>query len=161
MATRDISRGDGSGAPRAGGKWHRPYIQMDNEEKELALTLYFKQRKTVKEVAYAMGRGEKTIRKLVNAFMGTSVAAEQYIKSRSLFLAKKVVQRATVEEAVDILSRSNIGVLAPVKATADRPQILISVNQNSIGSISSSSDGLPADGSGAKLITGGGYATRA
>lgn len=143
-------------------KWTRLTKPLDNEEKSLIIDLYFKKKKTPQEIAYIMGRTNGTIYKFIKKFMSTDTMAEQFFRSRSMEMAKKVVAKADVNQLIDVLSRPNIGVLKPVSKGHDGPQIMISVNQESIGSISNGSapNSMPSPTNNVKLLVGGVNATR-
>lgn len=142
-------------------KWKRPSTRLTVEEQTIILRLH-KEGVSQSEIARQIERDHSAISRFLKRFFGTTELAQAYIQANALNLAKKVVKHATVEEAVDILSRPNIGVLQPHKTEKSGPQILISFGQDSIGGIESRSGGSPNETKGltgtperAKLIGSG------
>lgn len=64
-------------------------------------------------IAKDYGRSTDVIYALIKRFRPTVDGAEMYMRSQALRLAMRTVRKANVSEAIDILQRSNIGVLAP------------------------------------------------
>jgi hypothetical protein len=64
-------------------------------------------------IASERDRTRDVIYALVRRFQPNVDGAEAYLKSNALRLAMRVVRKANVEQSIDILSRSNMGVLAP------------------------------------------------
>lgn len=64
-------------------------------------------------VGEEIGREEKTVYMLIRRLEPTIDVSQAYIQAQALRLAMRIVRKANVAEAVDILSRRNIGVLAP------------------------------------------------
>lgn len=121
---------------RGGDDWVQPSTRMSEEEQTMILRM-LKEGLNQVEIAKKLGRHHSAISRFCKRMFGTTELAEQYLKSKSLEMAKKVVKHATVEETIEVLSRPNIGVLAPVKQVESGPRILISVGQDSIGAIQS------------------------
>lgn len=59
------------------------------------------------------GKDARTVYQLVRRLEPSTEIAELYLKSSALRLAMRIVRDANVPEAIDILSRKNIGVIAP------------------------------------------------
>jgi hypothetical protein len=64
-------------------------------------------------IAEEWHRSPDSIRTLIRRFQPNVDGAEAYIKANALKLAMRVVRKASVDHAIDLLSRSNVGVLAP------------------------------------------------
>lgn len=107
--------------------------QLSHEE-VLAIVEAYDAGKTAKELAYTFGRGLATIKRLISKYHPTTALAERYIKANAMTLATRVVRHASVEEAVDVLSRPNVGVLQPNK-TGGGLGIFLSVNADSCGGV--------------------------
>lgn len=67
------------------------------------------------EIARDYDRTQDTVYNLVRRFIPSVEAADSYLKANALRLAMRVVRKANVDQSIDILSRSNIGALAPAK----------------------------------------------
>src|ERR1700680_4687918 len=63
--------------------------------------------------AVQMGIDSREVDRVVESFLPTTDIAREYLKARSFRLAVRAVRKANVDQALDILSRPNIGVLAP------------------------------------------------
>lgn len=64
-------------------------------------------------IAEERHRSPDSIRTLIRRFQPNVDGAEAYVRANALRLAMRVVRKATVDQSIDILSRSNVGVLAP------------------------------------------------
>lgn len=84
------------------------------EQEVLVVLEMWDQKKTVREIAYHLGRSEKAILNAVRKYNPSTRLAERYIRASALKLAEKVVKHASVEEAIDVLTRPNVGVLQPI-----------------------------------------------
>lgn len=115
--------------------WRAGSRPMDFEEKEMVLRMYSDERLTIAEIARRTGRKHGTISKFLHSMSPTAYLAQSFLKANAMTLAKRVVEKADVNQAIDILSRPNIGVLKPMQKGADAPQIHISVNTDSIGAV--------------------------
>lgn len=93
------------------------------------------------EIAAKLERTPGCISRFFKRFFGTTELAEQFIKASSLKMAQKMVKHATVQETIEILSRPNIGVLAPAKQVAQGHQFIVSFGQDSIGGVEARPDG--------------------
>ncbi len=62
-----------------------------------------------------LGRPHTTIWAVIRRLRPTTGIAGDYIKANAFKLAHRIVQHASVEQSIDILSRPNIGVLEPIK----------------------------------------------
>lgn len=143
--------------------YRRSVRPMDMEEKAEVLRLYFKERKTITDIAKELGRKHETISKFIRTMTDSTQVAQQFLKAKAFELTKRVVEKANVDQAIEILSRPNVGVLEPHKKGNDAPQIMISVNTESIGAVvmpvtgpnSSDTPILPPSDAPAKLIGAG------
>lgn len=109
--------------------------RLTMNEKNLILEMRFKQLKTCKVIAYTLGRSRKTIEKFIHSVTDSTPLATAMIRASASKLVKRVLDKADVDQVIDILSRPNIGVLKPINKQADGPQIMISVNQESLGGV--------------------------
>lgn len=82
---------------------HKRYTQAENRPVKESLDL----------IAERMGRSPEVIKQVIRRFRPAVDGAEAYLKAQSLRLAMRVVRKANVDQSIDVLSRSNIGVLAP------------------------------------------------
>lgn len=77
------------------------------------------QNKSIMESCELIGkhlqRDTTTIWAVIRRLRPTSGIAGDYIRANAFKLAHRVVEQASVEQALDILSRPNIGVLEPIK----------------------------------------------
>lgn len=71
------------------------------------------QKDAAKVIAEVYDRPIETILSVLKRFRPSIDAASAYMQAESLRLAMRVVRKANVSESIDILSRQNIGVLAP------------------------------------------------
>jgi hypothetical protein len=80
----------------------------------------------------------KVIQRVWRMFQPTTGLAVDYIRARAFKLARKVVKDASVSEAMDILSRPNIGVLEPIKKqeSGHVGGFIMSVQSDSLGAVS-------------------------
>jgi hypothetical protein len=89
-----------------------------------------------KSVAETMGRDWKVIASVMYRLQPTTDFAKVYLKAEALKLARRVVRNANVGEALDVLTRPNIGVLQPIKSRASGgAQVFCSITLDSIGAI--------------------------
>lgn len=116
-------------------------------EKNLILEMRFKHLKSAKTIAYELGRNRKTIDRFIHSMTDSTPLATAMIKASAHHLVKRVLDKADVNQALDILSRPNIGVLKPINRQADGPQIMISVNQESLGGVQQVGVGIPGGSS--------------
>lgn len=100
-----------------------------DQERELVVR-YVKQGMTNDEIALLVGWHTDEVRNTRAIFFPTQGLAKDYLKANALRLAMRIVEEANVEEAVDILSRPNIGVLKPAEKPNSRPNIGIITNIN-------------------------------
>lgn len=87
-------------------------------------------------VAEKTGFDEKTVARVWRMMQPTTGLATDFLKARAFRLARKVVRDASVDQALDILSRPNIGVLDPIKKQEGGPGgFFISVTADSCGAV--------------------------
>lgn len=113
----------------------RSSTRLTMEEKSLILDMRIKGGVSVDQIAFRLGRDRKTIGRFVSSMTDSTPLATAMIRAGAHKLAKKVLEKADVDQALDILSRPNIGVLRPIQKVSDGPQIMISVNQDSLGGV--------------------------
>lgn len=88
------------------------------------------------QIAGDYGRTKDVIYALVRRFVPSVDAADAYLKSNALRLAMRVVRKADVDQAIDVLSRSNIGVLAPKQeAGGNAGGFFLSVTADTCGAV--------------------------
>ena len=88
-------------------------------------------------VGRVMGWPATTIWALQKRLQPTTDLATDILKAGSANLAKKIVRKATVDQAIEVLSRTNIGVLSPAKEQGNQgQQFVIGVNVDSLGAVS-------------------------
>lgn len=90
-----------------------------------------------RRVADDMGIAADTVYAVQKRMRPTTEVATQYLQSQSLKLAMRVVRKANVEQALNILSRPNIGVLeSPAGASGGGGhQFMVGVAIDSLGSV--------------------------
>lgn len=88
-------------------------------------------------IAPIYNRSPETIYYHIQRFRSTSGAAADYLRSNALKMAMRVVRKANVDQAIDVLSRPNIGVLEPAKGkeSGGGGGFFISVNADSCGAV--------------------------
>lgn len=115
------------------------YAFADDEEREYIVKQVEKGR-TDREIHELMrgGYSLEQIREIRCEYFPTAGLAQYYLKSQALKMARRIVEEANVEESIDILSRPNIGVLAPaLKSTAGplRTAVMTSVQPADLGGV--------------------------
>lgn len=115
--------------------WRAGSRPMDNEEKEMVLHMYADDKISIAEIARRTGRKHETISRFLRSMSPTAYLAQGFLRANALTLAKRIVEKSTVSEAIDVLSRPNIGALKPLQRGSDAPSIMISVNTDSIGAV--------------------------
>ena len=109
---------------------------LNADEKTAILTLTQKGR-TIPQVAKAIGRNESTITRFLVRMADTSVLAKATLKAGAARLAERVVEKANVVEAVEVLSRPGMDVLQPaaIKGGGGGFGIQVSVGVGSCGTV--------------------------
>lgn len=112
------------------------YDYRDDEETEHIVNMLASGKSTL-EAAAASGWSFEQVRTIRAQYFPTTGLAQHYLRANALTLAKRIVLEANVEEAVDILSRPNLGVLRPhEKPGAVAPtQVLTSVRPEHLGGV--------------------------
>lgn len=127
--------------------------QLSNDEKVVILTMS-QAGKSVDEVAKAVDRPKNTVSRFLVKMSDTSVLAKAVIKAGAVTLAQRVVAKAEVREAIDVLSRPGMGVIEPVAPKGGNQGfgIQVSVGVASCGTVikieGGSNNGLQQLGSG-------------
>jgi hypothetical protein len=89
-----------------------------------------------KILATQFDRTPATILNLLKRFRPTTKTAQSYMEAQALKLAMRVVRNADVDQAIDVLSRPNLAVLAPAKEIASGPQgFFLSVQAENLGAV--------------------------
>jgi hypothetical protein len=78
---------------------------------------------SVRLMATRLGCSPRAIRRVLARFRDTRGAAARYLQAQALRLAERVVRDATVEQALDVLSRPGVEVLQPAVPRAGGPQV--------------------------------------
>jgi hypothetical protein len=79
------------------------------------------------EIGELYQRSPSIIQRLASRILAdTTGVAQQYFKANALKLAMRVVRDGSVQQSMDVLERSNVGVLAPKKATAEGSRGILS-----------------------------------
>lgn len=87
-------------------------------------------------VGYEYGREPDTIYAIMRRFEPTTDVAQAYLQSQALRLAMRVVRESNAPEAIDVLSRKNIGVLAPkTESAGGGGGFFLSVTAESCGAV--------------------------
>jgi hypothetical protein len=77
-----------------------------------------------------------SVYRTIRRFRPTVDMAALHLKASAYRLARRVVNKASVEQSIDILSRSNMGVLAPAKAQMSGPTgFFLSVKADTCGAV--------------------------
>ena len=94
-------------------------------------------KRTLVEVAEEFGRTAETIAGLLKSLRPTTELARATLLSRANELVTKVVDKADVDQIIDVLSRTNVGVLDPIaKGRGDtNVGIMVSVQQGSLAAV--------------------------
>lgn len=118
--------------------------RIDDEEKEYMLGLYEQSIKnghglmaTYGFIARATKHSEKTVARVMRQLMPTTKLATAKLRAGSSKLVDRLLAKAEVPDILDILSRPNIGVLAPAsKGGSDGPTgVFVSVQSESCGAV--------------------------
>lgn len=118
--------------------------RIDDEEKEYMLGLYEQSIKsghglmaTYGFIARATKHSEATVARVMRSLMPTTKLATAKLRAGSSKLVDRLLAKAEVPDILDILSRPNIGVLAPVsKGGSDGPTgVFVSVQSESCGAV--------------------------
>ena len=125
---------EGRNRSRIGQGARYPY--RDDEEREQVCDR-IERGATNEDIAAAVGWTPEEVRDCRARFYPTKGLAERYLRANALKMAMRVVQEANVEETIDVLSRPNIGVLAPaVKPGATQNfGIFTNIQLDSLGAV--------------------------
>lgn len=108
---------------------------MGPDEKMAILDEWESGKLTAKDLAFKYGRSVAAIKKLIRRYHPSTTLATRLIRANAERLALRVIRHATVEDAIDVLSRPNIDVLKP-NSTNNRPLgIFSSVSLDSCGAV--------------------------
>ena len=81
-------------------------------------------------------RSVEAVRSCLNRYSDTTAIAEATFKRDAVVMAERVIKRGSTEELIDVMSRPNIGVLAPAVKPGTQPggfSIQVSVGVASLG----------------------------
>lgn len=118
--------------------------QLDSDTKELILEM-LDQGITPRNIAYKIGVHASTVSRVKTKYSSTAKLATRLIRANAEVLAQRIVDRATVDEAIQVLSRPNIDVLKPITKNDGNTGIFISVGAASLGAFANTEEpmGLP------------------
>lgn len=97
-----------------------------------------KQRMQIYEELAAQFEGKyhvASIGQAIQRFMPTTDLAEALLQKKAFRLASRIARKANVTEAIDVLSRPNIGVLAPIKKVEGGGGFVLSISMDSCGAV--------------------------
>jgi len=98
--------------------------------------------KDIKLVAKEFGRHPDTIRRLLAKYKSTTTLALHTIRARANELVERVLEKADVDQLIDVLQRSNVGVLDPLKTAGGgggtSVGVLVSVNPGNLAAVDAS-----------------------
>lgn len=113
-------------------------IQVSSGEKNDIL-IASQSGKTIKEIAFSFGRDQSTISKILKDLRPTTALARATILAKASELVDRVLEKADVDQAIDILQRANIGVLEPLAkgggGSGGNVGILVSVSPGSLPAV--------------------------
>lgn len=120
-------------APRIGTS---KYPYRDDMEREI-IVKQIRKGAPDEDIAAMTGWSNEEVREVRRVFFPTASLAADYLRASSLRLAMRVVEEANVEEAVDILSRPNIGVLEPARKADAGPKFafMTNITTHTLGSV--------------------------
>jgi hypothetical protein len=121
--------------PKVGPQNEKKPARMSSDEKVTILTMSRNQ-KSIDEIAYAVGRSRTTVQRFLAEMIDTSELAKVTLKAGAVKLAERIIKKAEVREAIDVLSRPDIGVIAPAqKGLPVSGGIQVSVGVSSCGTV--------------------------
>lgn len=88
-----------------------------------------------RDIAKKYGRHEQSIYSLVKRYHPSTILATRLLRANAEKLAERVIKHATVEEAIDVLSRPNMEVLRPIAKESVATGFFTSVSLDSLGSV--------------------------
>lgn len=110
--------------------------RMTTDEKVTILTLSRAQ-KSIDEIADSVGRSRTTIQRFLAEMIDTSELAKVTLRAGAVKLAERIIKKAEVREAIDVLSRPDIAVIAPAQKglPVGSGGIQVSVGVSSCGTV--------------------------
>lgn len=105
--------------------------------------------KSVAAIADIIERTSDTVRKFVNSMSDTTHLATLTVKHRAVEVMGKVLDKGSTAELIDVLSRPNIGVLAPAEKPGSgggKFDIQVSVGVASLGAMKAGVEISAGDG---------------
>jgi len=118
-------------------------LAMSNGEKSDILSYIQKfPDKPLSEVARHFARSESAIRELIAKLKPTTALAHATLLARASELIDKVIDKADVDQIIDLLQRPNVGVLAPMAAkgggSSTNVGLFVSVSPSNLPAIDAS-----------------------
>jgi len=89
---------------------------------------------SLRAIAAKSGRSLNAISRLIRQFSPSSILAERFLRANALALAERIVAKADVPQAIEVLSRPNIGVLASSRASGG-VSVMMSISNDSLGGV--------------------------
>lgn len=92
--------------------------------------------KFVQAMAAKYDKDEVTIWRFIRSVRDTTSLARAYFRAKAYTLTKRVVEKANVDQSIDILTRPNMGVLDPINRDGNGATgVFVSVSAGSCGAI--------------------------
>lgn len=129
-------------------------------EKNDILDAFVNKKKTIQAISKEFGRDCSTIARLLKDYKPTTLLARASLQARASELVDRVLEKADVDQLIDILQRPNIGVLDPVAPRGGgggtNVGILVSVTPASLPAVDAATytDGKPVLQAGEDIIEG-------
>lgn len=118
-------------------------VRIPLQEIDIMLSAYKRQagqvpRMQIYQDLYELFEGKyhvNSIASVIQRYQPTTNIAEVILKKGAARLAVRIVRRANVTEAIDVLSRPNIGVLDPIKKMEGGGSFIMSITAESCGTV--------------------------
>lgn len=125
------------------------------QETAIALTLHRKGF-SLNQIGQQLHRHHDTIRQAIEPFMDSTELAQQRLRGAALQLVERVIEGADVDQALDVLSRPNVGVLQPVAQQGNSSNVQVNIGilppgcEQGVAVIEASATEVKADDSSSK-----------
>ncbi len=96
---------------------------------------YHEEGLSVAAIRFKLNISEPTIRKAIRKYSPDTKLAERLLKASAVELASRVIHKANVAEAIDVLSRPNMDVLKPAAKGPAGGSIFMSITAGSLGGV--------------------------
>lgn len=112
---------------------HGEIVRLYND---LRTKRHYNHKDALAEIAPLYNRTTSGIHYIIQRYQPTTDLATRYLQSQALKLAMRVVRKANVTEAIDVLSRKSMGVIAPkTEEGAGNRGFFLSVEADSCGAV--------------------------